>query len=204
VEFPAGYGYIVPAHTEWSANIHLLRTEGLEGGNPHKAAKECNECYYAPTKTSQCTKEANGTFDCCGEGDFKGEAHCPVSDAGKLLPAKNYHLRYTFSYTKDVSALIAVQIGTMSAPACSAFYNVLRDEEHPVNVASYELTLPFPADVVFGVGHAHTGALNVSLLVNGQPLCTSTPTYGSEEAGAARFKPGSTPRCPRSPQPKSP
>ena len=36
--------------TYWGANIHLLRTEGLAGDNPYRAAKECNECYYAPGK----------------------------------------------------------------------------------------------------------------------------------------------------------
>ena len=69
VSFPPGYGYEVTAGTEWGANIHLLRTEGLAGANPYKAAKECNECYWALGKGAQCTPAKNGTFDCCGERD---------------------------------------------------------------------------------------------------------------------------------------
>ena len=43
VNFPAGFGYLVESGVTWGANVHLLRTEGLAGDNPHKAAKECNE-----------------------------------------------------------------------------------------------------------------------------------------------------------------
>ena len=40
VNFPAGFGYLVESGVTWGANVHLLRTEGLAGDNPHKAAKE--------------------------------------------------------------------------------------------------------------------------------------------------------------------
>mmetsp|Transcript_4990 Transcript_4990/g.15680 ORF Transcript_4990/g.15680 Transcript_4990/m.15680 type:complete len:414 (-) Transcript_4990:732-1973(-) len=66
LQFPEGYGYrrAAPATDYWGANIHLLRTEGL-AGEPPRAAKECNECYYHPGKG--CHPEDNGTFACCGD-----------------------------------------------------------------------------------------------------------------------------------------
>ncbi len=38
--------------------------------------------------------------------------------------------------------------------------------------------------VPFAVGHLHTGAINISLSVNGKRLCTSYPTYGTEDGVA--------------------
>merc|ERR1712086_803719 len=43
ITLPAGMAYVVDPDTKWGGNIHLLRTQGLAGENPHKAAKECNE-----------------------------------------------------------------------------------------------------------------------------------------------------------------
>ena len=60
VNFPAGFGYLVEPGVTWGANVHLLRTEGLAGDNPHKAAKMCNECYYAPGKGAQCADSGRG------------------------------------------------------------------------------------------------------------------------------------------------
>ena len=72
ITLPEGYAYVVEDGAQWGGNseylpliqhahcgrffltsvcciVHLLRTEGL-AGDPHKAAKECNECYYGPNK----------------------------------------------------------------------------------------------------------------------------------------------------------
>ena len=102
VTFPPGFGYVVPARTRWGANIHLLRTEGLAGDNPHRAAKECNECYWAPGKGHECTPAKNGTFQCCGEGrDAAATMRCAtVADPPA---ARSYQLRYTLNYTAEVS-----------------------------------------------------------------------------------------------------
>ncbi len=104
----------MPEGTVWNANLHLRRTEGLAGDNPHKAVKECNECYYAPTKGERCTPAMNGTFNCCGEDDYDGVAACPTVDDPP--PPKNYSLRYTFSYTRNMSAIQPLQVGSSPAP----------------------------------------------------------------------------------------
>jgi len=179
VNFPDGYGYVVTADTIWNANIHLLRTEGLAGDNPLKAAKECNECYYAATKGAKCTPAKNGTFDCCGEDDYDGVSSCPT--VANPPEPKNYSLRYTFSYTRDLDAVDALQVGTISAPGCKAFFQSPRNDEEPEQLFHYTVTVSRTIAVPFAIGHLHTGAINISLVVNGERICTSYPTYGTED-----------------------
>jgi len=190
VTFPAGFGYHVPNGTSWNANIHLLRTQGLAGANPHKAAKECNECYYSPGKGEGCTPEYNGTFHCCGEGDgpktYSARMRCAV---GPNPPApRDYQLRYTFNYTKDVGRVRPVYVGTLAAPSCAVFYSVQRNDTEPTDHVRYSLTVPARMTFLFAVGHLHTGGLNISLSLNGQAVCTSFPTYGTEQGVAGNEK----------------
>ena len=101
--FPAGYGYHVPEGTEWGANIHLLRTEGLEGEDPYLAVKHCNECFYAPGKGDACNRQSNGTFQCCGDSCATGKTgkqscKCPTAK-GVSTERKGYKLKYTLNYT---------------------------------------------------------------------------------------------------------
>ena len=178
VNFPVGYGYVVSEGTRWGANIHLLRTEGLSGSNPFQAAKECNECYFAESKGGACTPEQNGTFACCGENDSAGVMSCPTIP--NPPPPRSYRLRYTMSFTTNVSAITPVHIGTMSAPNCATFYSALRDDVNPVHHVSYSIRIAARLDLLFAVGHLHTGGLNITLSKNGQLLCTSLPTYGTQ------------------------
>lgn len=183
IAIPPGYGYQVSPDTRWAANIHLLRTEGLAGDNTAKATKECNECYYAPSKG--CTPAQNGTFWCCGEDDFAGITSCPT--ASNAPPAQEYALRYTIKYTREVDALTPVQVGVLTAPACMEFYAVHRNDTHPEHQVDYSIRVPSSAgaiDVAFAVGHLHTGGINISLVKNGQVACTSYPRYGTR-AGVA-------------------
>lgn len=149
VSFPPGYGYVVPAGTTWGANIHLLRTVGLAGDNLHRAAKECNECYYSPGKGDICTPERNGTFECCGEKDYTGKMKCPT--VANPPPPRAYQLRYTFNYTLEVEKLTPVQIGVLAAPNCETFYAAERNDAQPHHHVSYTYTIPVRASVLFAV-----------------------------------------------------
>jgi len=179
ITLPAGYGYVVEEGALWGGNIHLLRTEGL-AGNSAKAAKECNECYYGPNKGTQCTEARNGTFQCCGEHDDEGLAYCDTADAPLPLD-KEFYLRYNVTYTRDLDSITPLEIGVMSAPDCYPFYGVYRNDETKVDTQSYSIKLPYDVHVALAIGHMHTGAINVSLSVNGHLVCTSLPSYGTEE-----------------------
>ena len=124
-----------------------------------------------------CTARAL-PFQCCGEKDFKGVASCPT----KLVhpPEANYHLRYQVQYTRDTSSVKPIIISIATVPDCAAFYDVLRNDDQPERADTYEYTVPKRATVLYAVGHQHTGALNISMYVNGKRTCTSYPTYGTQ------------------------
>ena len=124
VSFSPGFGYHVANGTYWGANIHLLRTEGLAGDNPYRAAKECNECYYSPGKAEGCTPAYNGTFRCCGELNNRTAANSSCAVGPNPPAARDYQLRYTFNYTRDVARVRPVYVGTLAAPNCAVFYHV--------------------------------------------------------------------------------
>ena len=177
--FPQGYGYVVkPFENEWGANIHLLHTEGL-AGDEYQAAKECNECYYAPGKAPTCTKEQNGTFECCGESCGEHECFCPTAKDSKAQ-TRSYALRYQVNYTYDIDQITSVDIGTMTTPECQLFYAVYENNEEPERVDSYEMEIPTDVEVVYAVGHQHVGALNISLFVDDEFVCASYPRYGTQ------------------------
>ena len=123
VSFSPGFGYHVANGTYWGANIHLLRTEGLAGDNPYRAAKECIECYYSPGKGEGCTPAYNGTFRCCGEFNNATAAKSSCAVGPNPPAARDYQLRYTFNYTRDVARLRPVYVGTLAAPSCAVFYS---------------------------------------------------------------------------------
>ena len=85
--------------------------------------------------------------------------------------------RYTFTYTRDYAALTIADVATMGAPACAAEYEVLRDDVAKVNHQSYEIELPVDLDLLIAVGHLHAGSNNITLSINGELFCTSTPVY---------------------------
>ena len=184
---PAGYGYHVAEGTKWGANIHLLRTEGLEGEDPYLAVKHCTECFYAPGKGDACTIQRNGTFKCCGDSCATGKTgkqscKCPTAK-GVSTERKGYKLKYTLNYTTGCD-LEPVDIGVLAAPDCAAFYHVQRNNAEPVTVASAELSIDGAYDVVAATGHQHVGAVNLSVSVNGRLVCASYPTYGNQEGVA--------------------
>ena len=187
VTFPPRFGYHVQNGTYWGANIHLLRTEGLAGDNPFRAAKECNECYYSPGKGEGCTPKHNGTFACCGEVGSK-DAHMSCAVGPNPPAARDYQLRYTFNYTHEMAKVRRVYVGTIAAPSCQVFYSVLRNDTQPVNHVGYSLSAPARMTVLFSVGHLHSGGVNISLSVNGKAVCTSFPTYGTEQGVAGNEK----------------
>ena len=186
-DLPAGYGYPVAEGTEWGANIHLLRTEGLEGEDPYLAVKHCTECFYAPGKGDACTIQKSGTLKCCGDSCDTGKTgkqscKCPTAK-GVSTERKGYKLKYTVNYTTGCD-LEPVDTGVLAAPDCAASYHVQRNNAEPVTVASAELSIDGAYDVVAATGHQHVGAVNLSVSVNGRLVCASYPTYGNQKGVA--------------------
>jgi len=70
---------------EWNANIHLLKTTDLVGGD--NGPKECIECWWGPQKT--CSPDSNGTFSCC----YSDSSCATLPDANTTQAV--YYLSYT-------------------------------------------------------------------------------------------------------------
>jgi hypothetical protein len=155
--FPSGFGYSIPANDSWGGNIHLLHTQNLStqytDGSLDRAAKECNECYYAPGKGAECTEAKNGTFQCCGDKCYDGSCSCPTVPNSE--PASPYYLQYTVDYVKPAEAesLKNVRTGVWTTPNCAPYYNVLRNDEQPESLSRSEFVIPHAAEVIHAVGH---------------------------------------------------
>jgi len=160
----------------------------LEGDTPHAAVQACNECFYAPGKGAGCSPEKNGTFQCCGENCYDGSCSCPTTPAAKNIPATMYYLRYEVNFTYDLDAVSFVETGVFTTPSCATFYEVYRNDAQPESLSTTTFKIPVDAELLLAIGHQHVGARNISLFHNDQLLCTSYPSYGSQEGVAGNEK----------------
>lgn len=109
-------------------NAHLISNKNLAPieGSQERAHKECNECYFAPTKGSDCTPEVSGTFLCCGDS-----LACTESDQGCFCPtlskSSNKSKFTTTKYTIELDVLVSrdlhkfqrIDQWNFAAPSCS-------------------------------------------------------------------------------------
>ena len=182
VIFPAGYGVMADGSEVWGANIHLLRTVHLVD------TKNCIECGWADGK---CDKTQSGRFACCYDGSY-----C-ATNVNATQSIKNYFLQYTVTYVDLVeeekelartggtaAATNGLDIFVLDASNCKIEYNIpvgTAGGKNPYeSITTFSWTSLFVGDLMWGVGHQHIGALNISLLIDGVNVCTSVPRYGSE------------------------
>merc|ERR1712159_938107 len=121
-------------------------------------------------------------FACCGETCFLGDTRCrcpTVASAPKTT--KDYFLRYSLRYTTEVDKIKPVIIGVIATPDRSLYYDVLRNDTHPEQVSRTDFPVEHDPKIMLALGHQHTGALNISLFYNGNHVCTSYPTYGTQK-----------------------
>lgn len=203
---PDGFGYWVAEGTNWTANIHLIRSDGV--GN----VKKCIEC-----------SQIGGSEDYCSDGVL-----CPGMSYDDI-PSKDYFVEYTVYY--DVRAQVEpVTYHTLDATACQLEFNVPAvcpwsfhhagvtvgstqfegmgllgsgryfpfdfllddvDDLPPHCIAERTWKLVWDGDdgrLVFGKGHLHIGAIDMALyyLPLGTNysdvtmlLCRVEPAYGT-------------------------
>ena len=104
-------------------NAHLISNKNLAPvqGSQERAHKECNECYYAPTKGSDCTPELSGTFLCCGDSPA-----CTASGEGCFCPTTSnpstttkYTIELDILVSKDIHKFQRIDQWNFAAPSCS-------------------------------------------------------------------------------------
>mmetsp|Transcript_27131 Transcript_27131/g.64316 ORF Transcript_27131/g.64316 Transcript_27131/m.64316 type:complete len:457 (-) Transcript_27131:99-1469(-) len=115
--FPDGYGYPVLGNssdfpTQWSANIHIIRTKGV----PH--VKHCIECH--------CGGAGGGSEDCCPHGSLCGGMPAGAATPGAREP---YHVQYTVWYDElpgpgGGPGPVPLRYHTLDAAACQLEWNI--------------------------------------------------------------------------------
>jgi len=144
MRLPEGYAlHVTDEETPYlRTNAHLLSNKNLAPieGSQELAHKECNECYYAPTKGSDCTPEVSGTFLCCGDSpactEGGEECFCPTT----RMPTHTRGKSTTTKYTLELDVLVSTDIHkfqrvdqwNFAAPSCSV--NIVGDsilEDYP-------------------------------------------------------------------------
>ena len=143
MRFPEGYALHVMAEEQpfLGTNAHLLSNKNLAPihGSLEKAHKECNECYYAPGKGSDCTPEVSGTFLCCGDSVacMVGEEDCACASTtteGSYTGTNNrskrnkrvttkYRIELDLLVSRDIHKFKRVDQWNFAAPACSININ---------------------------------------------------------------------------------
>ena len=127
MRYPDGYALHVIADENPYINIgaHLLSNKDLApiGGSIARAHKECNECYYAPGKGSDCTPEVSGTFVCCGDSlaCLEGGEECACATNGATDPSKTtkYQIQIDVLISRDINKFKRVDQWNFAAPACA-------------------------------------------------------------------------------------
>merc|ERR1719265_1655522 len=73
-------------------------------------------------------------------------------------------------------------MGAGPGKECSVEYNVPASRESPLHEATFAWTAPqgHNGELVYAVPHLHIGAVNISVSLNDQLVCTSLPRYGTE------------------------
>mmetsp|Transcript_26791 Transcript_26791/g.55354 ORF Transcript_26791/g.55354 Transcript_26791/m.55354 type:complete len:608 (-) Transcript_26791:267-2090(-) len=263
LSFPKGYGVHVRLDETpfLRTNAHLISNKNLRpiDGSAARAHKECNECYYAPGKGSECTPEQSGTFFCCGDSVscIAGETCAcatttvasPLSGVGqkqqKLRQEQTktrYRIEMNLLVSREIDRFVRVDQWNLAAPACSV--NILGDgvfHDYPVDsycreekmnreyLASHHLGGKYVDDssgsssseyvsstLLFGGGsvfhsvpeiesdsdpyyatrvhvlapsggtilwaqsHLHTGGVSATLSKNGEVLCGTKASYGTD------------------------
>jgi hypothetical protein len=82
------------------------------------------------------------------------------------------------NYTYDIDQVTDFEIGTITTPDCALFYEVYENNTQPEQLSSTTFAAPGSAELIYAVGHLHTGSINISLYVNDKHVCSSYPRYG--------------------------
>eukprot|EP01065_Artemidia_motanka_P044002 TRINITY_DN61_c0_g1_i2.p2 TRINITY_DN61_c0_g1~~TRINITY_DN61_c0_g1_i2.p2 ORF type:complete len:455 (+),score=161.30 TRINITY_DN61_c0_g1_i2:69-1433(+) len=188
-QYKEGYGFHTTGSEHWSANIHFIRTEDLStehfNGSYGEAVKSCIECGYVPGKAVTCVPGLTGEsiFACCFDG-----SRCPVNHP-EDKSTKTYYLTYNVTWTPDVVNAKPEKIFVVDALDCAVVQNLepnmrkgptVCDDTYCVSTVTRQMTVD--AEMNWAYTHQHIGAVNATFSLNGKPICTSRPKYGTDPA----------------------
>jgi len=213
IRFPDGYALHVRVEENPSMkiNAHLLSNKDLApiDGSLPRAHKECNECYYAPGKGSDCTPEVSGTFKCCADSFAckAGGEQCACATNGEtdISQTTKYQIQVDLLISRDIEKFKLVDQWQLTAPACvavyedyatdnfcfndtisleagggSLFHQIPENDVHPYVKTKINVLAPAGGNILWAQSHVHTGGINATLLLNGDVICSTSTVYGTD------------------------
>lgn len=201
--FPDGYGIEVPAENFPKLAVfgHFISNKNLAplNGSVGRARKECNECYYAPGKGNMCTPDQNGSFACCGVKQTPTSCETTTTDSTRT----KYRLELNFLVSRNIESFKPITFWQLFGPLCdtyrgsacgaggvkslkgygggAAYFEVPElPNEEPYFKTEASIASPASGELFVSFAHLHTGAVNSTLYLNGEPVCTSIATHGTD------------------------
>ncbi|XP_020247133.1 uncharacterized protein LOC109824914 [Asparagus officinalis] len=181
----------------WVLDIHAIDTRGVKD---RLGCTECKCSLYNVTKDESgypLRKNYIGGLNCCYD-----KTQCQLREGFGGGEIRKLYLRYSVKWTQWNESIIPVKIYILdvtdtgripggASSSCKIEYQV--DQCEPQTVHSGKcvdtkkaiVIIPKGGDIVYAVGHQHSGGLGSSVYgQDGRVLCTSMPTYGNgNEAG---------------------
>merc|ERR1719198_456713 len=174
-------------------------------GSMGAAIKNCAECGYAPGRDlGVCQNWLDGSFACCFTG-----SRCPVERDSLTAPAKSYHLKGVFEYTRNMSAglknlrIHLLDVGGAPRIQKGQFmfgtewnvdsylnnYGANTECNGTVCNATNSVVIGeqkslengwCAGEMIWSYGHMHAGAIETTMFVNGKAYCKSIPQVGTD------------------------
>lgn len=180
-EYPFPYAYVTTGEENWTANIHAIRSEGVDD------VKKCIECHCWDDPSS------GGHIGCCEDGSV---CHGAVDGA-----AKTYYLKYEITYSEITPSIIPLDILVIDGAQTSTHFGAICPVEYQVpawnNGSLHHEDMHFAfstrgllahkvsLDIAFVAPHLHIGAVD-SIFAHRDAsgdihmICHGLPTYGTE------------------------
>ncbi|KAG8388170.1 hypothetical protein BUALT_Bualt02G0098000 [Buddleja alternifolia] len=178
----------------WILNVHAIDTRGAED---KLGCTECRCDLYNVTVNEYgrvLPENYNGGLECCYD-----ETRCRVKEGFQGVK-RSLYLSYKVEYVDWDASIVPVKIyildvtdiwtkadetrGLRAIHHCLVEYDV---ESCPVGVdnngcthtKTLTVSLPTGGDVIYGVGHQHSGGIGTTLYgEGGRLICSSNPAYG--------------------------
>lgn len=197
---PEGYGIEVPAERfpNFRVSSHFMSNKNLapKDGSVERARKECNECYYAPGKGGKCTPAMTGRPKCCEDGMF---CDTTTTTTDTTTTTTKYRIEIDLLVSRNTGSFKPITFWVLFGPLCGNKHrdncvSVLRERtgggapyyhvpeqpnKQPYHKIDASIVSPASGELFHARAHLHAGGVNSTLYLNGESICTSIATHGT-------------------------